>query len=61
MSADEELKDESLCARFKTEEQVEQFRAAFQKGKDLINAASGRVSTARLSIDFISSPAAFQI
>ena len=41
---DEELKDERLCARFKTEEEVEKFRAAFQKGHDLIRAATGQVS-----------------
>ena len=43
LSTDEELKDERLCARFKTEEDVERFRAAFQKGQELIKAATGKV------------------
>ena len=46
MLTDEELK--IFCARFKTEEQVEKFSAAFQKGHDLIQAATGQVSDGML-------------
>ncbi|XP_043242100.1 E3 SUMO-protein ligase RanBP2-like [Amphibalanus amphitrite] len=45
--ADEELKDERLCARFKTEEEVEKFRGAFRKGLELIKAATGKSTASK--------------
>ncbi|XP_037076261.1 LOW QUALITY PROTEIN: E3 SUMO-protein ligase RanBP2-like [Pollicipes pollicipes] len=47
--ADEELKDERLCARFKTEEIADEFRAAFEKGKQLVSSGSGGRATSTLS------------